>query len=37
VAEKCLAGEWKPGFQTPSGVYGPDFALSLDGASRVDL
>ena len=37
VAEKCIAGEWKPGFQTPSGVYGPDFALSLDGASRVDL
>ncbi|HTA46114.1 MAG TPA: hypothetical protein VK789_26905, partial [Bryobacteraceae bacterium] len=37
VAEKTLAGEWKPGFQTPSQVYGPDFALSLDGARREDL
>jgi short subunit dehydrogenase-like uncharacterized protein len=37
VTEKCLAGEWKPGFQTPSRVYGPDFALSLDGARRVDF
>jgi short subunit dehydrogenase-like uncharacterized protein len=37
VAERCLAGEWKPGFQTPSRVYGPDFVLTLDGASRVDF
>ena len=37
VAERCLAGDWKPGFQTPSLVYGPDFALSFEGTSRVDL
>jgi len=37
VAERCLAGEWKPGFQTPSRVFGPDFVLALDGAGRVDL
>jgi short subunit dehydrogenase-like uncharacterized protein len=37
IAEKCLADEWKPGFQTPSLVYGPDFALSFGAASREDL
>ena len=37
VAEKCLAGEWKSGFQTPSRVYGPEFALSFEGASREDI
>jgi short subunit dehydrogenase-like uncharacterized protein len=37
VAEKVLAGEVKPGFQTPSLVYGPDFALEFEGARRVDL
>ncbi len=37
VAERTLAGELKPGFQTPSRVYGPDFVLSFDGVSREDL
>jgi len=37
VVEKCLAGEFKPGFQTPAQVYGPDFALSFEGAHREDL
>ncbi len=37
VADRCLAGEWKPGFQTPSQMYGPDFALSFGGARRQDL
>jgi short subunit dehydrogenase-like uncharacterized protein len=37
VAERSLASELKPGFQTPSRVYGPDFALSFDGVSRKDL
>jgi short subunit dehydrogenase-like uncharacterized protein len=37
VAEKCIAGEWQPGFQTPSRVYGPDFVLSIDHARRIDL
>jgi short subunit dehydrogenase-like uncharacterized protein len=37
VAEKCLAGEWKPGFQTPSRMYGADFALSFGGALREEI
>jgi short subunit dehydrogenase-like uncharacterized protein len=37
VVEHTLAGDWKPGFQTPSRVYGPDFVLSFDEVSRVDL
>jgi len=37
IAEKTLAAEWKPGFQTPSQAYGPDFALSFHGVSREDL
>ncbi|HEY2380949.1 MAG TPA: saccharopine dehydrogenase NADP-binding domain-containing protein [Terriglobia bacterium] len=37
IAERCLAGELKPGFHTPSRIYGPDFALSFDGAMREDL
>jgi hypothetical protein len=27
----------KPGFQTPSLAYGPDFVLGLDGVERVEL
>ena len=37
IAERCLAGEWIPGFQTPSKVFGADFALSFHGISRTDL
>jgi short subunit dehydrogenase-like uncharacterized protein len=37
VAERSLAGEVTPGFQTPSRVYGPDFVLSFDGVAREDL
>lgn len=37
VVERCLAGDWKAGFQTPSRAYGPDFVLSFGGVSREDL
>jgi short subunit dehydrogenase-like uncharacterized protein len=37
VAERSLAGSLEPGFQTPSRVYGADFALSFDGVSREDF
>jgi short subunit dehydrogenase-like uncharacterized protein len=37
VAQRALVGELKPGFQTPSQVFGPDFALSFDGVSREDI
>ena len=37
IVEKILAGNFKPGFQTPSLAYGPDFVLELPGTSRTDL
>jgi short subunit dehydrogenase-like uncharacterized protein len=35
--ERVLAGEAKPGFQTPSLAFGPDFVLGLPGVRREDL
>ena len=35
--ERVLAGEAKPGFQTPSLAFGPDFVLEIEGVSREDL
>jgi short subunit dehydrogenase-like uncharacterized protein len=37
IAERVLAGEVRAGFQTPAGVYGPDFVLSLEGVRREDV
>jgi short subunit dehydrogenase-like uncharacterized protein len=37
IMERILAGNFKPGFQTPSLAYGPDFILGFDGVERVDL
>ena len=37
IVERVLAGELKAGFQTPSQVYGADFALDLEGVTREDL
>jgi short subunit dehydrogenase-like uncharacterized protein len=31
------AGDLKPGFQTPSRVFGSDYILSFDGVTREDL
>jgi len=36
IVERILAGEYRSGFQTPAGVYGADFILSLEGVSRSD-
>jgi short subunit dehydrogenase-like uncharacterized protein len=36
IVQRILAGEFRPGFQTPAGVYGADFVLALDGVSRQD-
>jgi len=33
---RALAGGIRPGFQTPAGLYGPDLALEIPGASRTD-
>ncbi len=37
IVEKALAGQVKPGFQTPSLAYGPDLALELPGVQREDI
>lgn len=37
VAKRVAAGEFKPGFQTPSLAFGPDFVLQFDGVTRDDL
>lgn len=37
VVERVLGGAARPGFQTPSRVFGPDFVLGLDGVSRQDI
>ncbi len=37
ITEKVVAGEVKPGFQTPSTAYGPDLALEIEGVTRTDL
>jgi short subunit dehydrogenase-like uncharacterized protein len=37
VAERVLAGESKPGFQTPARAFGRDFILGFPGVTREDL
>lgn len=37
IAERVLAGESRPGFQTPGGLFGPDFILEFEGCERRDL
>jgi short subunit dehydrogenase-like uncharacterized protein len=37
LAARALAGEARPGWQTPATAYGPDLVLSLPGVSREDL
>ncbi len=37
IADRVLRGEWSRGFQTPAGVFGPDFALELPGTRREEL
>ena len=37
IARRVVAGEAKPGFQTPSLVFGSDFILQFEGAKREDL
>lgn len=36
LAERALAGQVVPGFQTPSRLCGPDFILEFAGVERVD-
>lgn len=37
VARRVLRGEWRPGFQTPAGMYGPDVVLEINGVARENL
>ena len=37
AACRVVAGEIKPGFQTPSRVFGADYILNFDGVVRQDL
>ena len=37
ATQRVLAGEIKPGFQTPSLAFGKDFILEFDGVSREDI
>lgn len=37
IAEKILAGNFKPGYQTPAKAYGADLILEIEGVSRQDV
>jgi short subunit dehydrogenase-like uncharacterized protein len=37
IVDRVLAGEYKPGFQTPARVYGSEYVLSLPGVKLTDL
>ncbi len=37
VVSRVLAGQVKPGFQTPAMFFGADFILEFEGVSRQDL
>lgn len=34
IASKVLQNQWKPGYQTPAGCYGPDLVLEISGTER---
>jgi short subunit dehydrogenase-like uncharacterized protein len=36
IAQKILAGNFKPGYQTPATAYGEDLVMELEGTKRVD-
>jgi short subunit dehydrogenase-like uncharacterized protein len=37
IAERILAGDFQPGYQTPAKAYGPDLILELEGTARQDV
>lgn len=37
IAEKILAGNFTPGYQTPAKAYGADLILEIDGVTRLDV
>jgi short subunit dehydrogenase-like uncharacterized protein len=36
IANRVVAGQYKPGYQTPSSAYGPDLVFALSGCKRSD-
>ena len=34
---RVAAGDFKPGFQTPSLAFGPDYILGFESVTREDL
>ena len=37
IATKILSGNFKPGYQTPATMFGPDLILEIEKTERVDL
>ena len=37
IMRKLLAGQVRPGFQTPSSAYGADLIMEIGGVERFDL
>jgi len=37
IAERVLRGDWRAGFRTPAGLFGPDFVTALPGVRRSDV
>ena len=37
IARRVLAGDFRPGYQTPAGVYGADLILDFEGTHRMDV
>ena len=37
IMKRILSSDYKPGFQTPSKVYGADFILQFSGVTRENL
>ena len=37
IAIRLCEGECPPGFQTPAGLFGADYVLSIEGSKRQDI
>ena len=37
IAERVIAGDLKPGFQTPAKAYGADLVMEIEGVTRQDI
>lgn len=37
IAGKILAGDFKPGYQTPAKAYGADLVMEIEGVTRQDI